>query len=839
MSRQQAKLTANSIDVIYDDMEAIDVASGAVTIIVGSFDRNTADLPPDGFIPEDWDAPGNPQHDIQMVVGQSLIHNPTGHLWTFVGDERAEGWIDAGHIVGAEGPPGPPGPAGPQGIPGDTGMVGPAGPQGPQGDEGPEGPEGPTGPQGPQGVQGVQGPAGPTGPTGPTGPQGDEGAQGPMGPAGPQGDPGVEGPTGPQGPIGLTGPEGPQGETGAQGDPGVEGPTGPQGPMGPTGPHGDPGPQGPQGIQGETGAAAVIVGEFHNRQPSELPPSGFIPQDWDGPGNPQKDIQVTLGQALIHSSDGHLYSFVGEEKAEGWIDAGHIVGAQGEQGIQGPAGAEGPVGPQGPTGPEGPTGPQGNEGATGPKGDQGVQGVQGPVGPSGPTGPQGDEGATGPQGPIGPEGPQGEPGPSVFDSGQAPPSTAVDPVEWRTNGTRMFRFAKKTSDDGRWPDYLALEVFIDGEQSPVGANELLTVQRGAVDGTVGEPSVQWAAGSFDVTRQTGNLSSQFEAKAGNLWQYFNVSPASNYWMQSIGHGGVQRYRVQTGGGGNTYLITGYADDGTTATGTLTVERTGGILRWETGTQAAASFLLESPGEYPTYVYQVAPTGHGHYHSYHIGGSSNAMRKFLIQVQDASYNLLAADDSGNPFAGRKGFGIEREQGRMSLGRSTVAADPALTVANKGYVDAGLPSIYTTWSITSGWSGGTMTKLSLAFVSYPGVNGSSLNCDDWFYDLATGKTYFRVRQNGMYLMTGAMGWSWSGDVYRFAITGVFRATADQYIEFGEWLSEPQGGSSVFRCFGYPFAQGVAQSHVMGGVILPTGIGGSPTQMGAELTFTRIGN
>ena len=424
MSRQQAKLTANSIDVIYDDMEAIVLdPSAPVTIIVGSFDRNPAELPPDGFIPEDWDKPGNPARDVQMEIGHSLIFNPNGHLWTFVGDEKAEGWIDAGKITGPPGPEGPEGPPGPQGIQGEQGLVGPTGAQGPTG------PTGPTGPQGPQGDEGIEGPQGPQGP------QGEEGVQGP------QGVQGAEGPTGPAGPTGAQGPEGPEGPVGPEGPQGDQGPAGAQGQTGPVGPEGPKGDQGDQGPAGETGAAAVIVGAF-TRNPNELPPSGLIPADWDSPGNPAHDIQMKLGQAIVHTPSGHLWSFVGDEKAEGWVDAGHIVGPQGEQGEvgpQGPQGIQGTVGPQGPQGeegPAGPLGPQGDQGPTGatgptgpegPQGDPGVQGVQGERGPQGIQGPQGIEGpeglpgetgATGATGPQGPKGDQGETGPQGPEGAQ-------------------------------------------------------------------------------------------------------------------------------------------------------------------------------------------------------------------------------------------------------------------------------------------------------------------------------------------------------------------------------------------------------------------------------------
>ena len=100
-----------------------------------------------------------------------------------------------------------------------------------------------------------------------------------------------------------------------------------------------------------------------------------------GGGKSVTDAQVNEdGDLIITLSDGTT------------INAGHVVGAEGEQG---PAGLKGDTGEQGPQGPKGDTGAQGLQG---PKGDQGEQGIQGPQGP------KGDTGDTGPQGPAGADG---------------------------------------------------------------------------------------------------------------------------------------------------------------------------------------------------------------------------------------------------------------------------------------------------------------------------------------------------------------------------------------------------------------------------------------------------
>jgi hypothetical protein len=141
-------------------------------------------------------------------------------------------------------------------------------------------------------------------------------------------------------------------------------------------------------------------------------------------------------------------------------------------------------------------------------------------------------------------------------------------------------------------------------------------------------------------------------------------------------------------GAATYSIAGYADDGTTVWTRLEVPRTGNpILRWSTTAEMdmPAEFQIETKGPKWTTLSQVCQVGSGHYHNFHIGDSSNATRKFVIQVQDSGYNLFACDDTGNPFADRKGFGIARSDGRMTLGRATVPTDLALTVATKDYAD----------------------------------------------------------------------------------------------------------------------------------------------------------
>jgi hypothetical protein len=71
----------------------------------------------------------------------------------------------------------------------------------------------------------------------------------------------------------------------------------------------------------------------------------------------------------------HIYSW--NEELGSWIDAGEIVGPQGDTGERGPVG---PIGPTGAAGAKGDTGDQGIQG------EQGIQGIKGDTGSSGTSG---------------------------------------------------------------------------------------------------------------------------------------------------------------------------------------------------------------------------------------------------------------------------------------------------------------------------------------------------------------------------------------------------------------------------------------------------------------------
>jgi collagen type VII alpha len=258
---------------------------------------------------------------------------------------------------------------------------------------------------------------------------------------------------------------------------GATGATGPTGATGVTGATGQSitGPTGPTGDTGAAGQTANLKGDFTNRLPSELPSTGLIPKDFDGPGNPPVDFQMQIKDALLYNGTGdpvhtgciYIFEGAGGLEVTGWINAGRIVGPTGATGA---TGATGPTGATGAsiTGATGPTGLQGVTGATGATGDTGPvsKGLQykGQVNTVGDlpvagvvdgdsytvkadnhlyiwdsnkwtdngsvsVGPKGDTGATGPTGPAstlpGPQGVTGPTGPTGLQSTLPGPTGAT------------------------------------------------------------------------------------------------------------------------------------------------------------------------------------------------------------------------------------------------------------------------------------------------------------------------------------------------------------------------------------------------------------------------------
>lgn len=363
-----------------------------------------------GGAPPHWSTTGAAQTFLQ---GQGVGNDP---IWTPIA--------------------GIPGPQGPAGTPGVSGPPGATGPQGLQGLQGSQGPQGSTGPPGqattivgffsfkapsqlpttgliPANWDSAGNPPAPvqltvgqalmytvnshvwgyvgTGYTaagwvdlgqtlGIQGPAGAQGGQGPQGPAGSRGPTGFQGSTGVQGNPGPTGPQGPQGVPGPQGGVGTQGVAGPQGQQGTAG------LQGQQGAQGAPAQSVIVVGSFTVQTPASLPPSGFLPINWDSVGNPPTNVQMLLGEGLVHTTDSSIWLYVGTSvAAAGWANVGNSQGPPGPQGAQGNPGVQGPAGSTGPAGVAGPPGPGGATGSTGPAGPAGATGATGAAGPAGPT----------------------------------------------------------------------------------------------------------------------------------------------------------------------------------------------------------------------------------------------------------------------------------------------------------------------------------------------------------------------------------------------------------------------------------------------------------------------
>lgn len=118
---------------------------GQSAIIVGQFgaSQTPSSLPPNGVIPQDWDAVGSPPSQLTMQPGQALFYTVDSHIWVYVGTGMtAAGWTDLGANQGPQGPIGATGAQGPQGIQGIQGVTGATGANG--ADSTVPGPPGPT-----------------------------------------------------------------------------------------------------------------------------------------------------------------------------------------------------------------------------------------------------------------------------------------------------------------------------------------------------------------------------------------------------------------------------------------------------------------------------------------------------------------------------------------------------------------------------------------------------------------------------------------------------------------------------------------------------------------------
>src|SRR6476619_6934899 len=95
---------------------------------------------------------------------------------------------------------------------------------------------------------------------------------------------------------------------------------------------GESGPTGPSGPTGSMGVSTVVIGSFTNHLPSELPPTGALPADWDNPGDPA--YQMEPGESLFYEpvdiadpAYGDLWQFVTTNlEPSGWLNVGRIAG---------------------------------------------------------------------------------------------------------------------------------------------------------------------------------------------------------------------------------------------------------------------------------------------------------------------------------------------------------------------------------------------------------------------------------------------------------------------------------------------------------------------------------
>jgi len=196
----------------------------------------------------------------------------------------------------------------------------------------------------------------------------------------------------------LSGPTGLQGSTGAQGVQGTTGTNGTNGAQGTSGSNGAQGTSGTNGAQGTTGTKGTdgssvrIIGST-----STATTLAFT----------AVDPSPTIGDGIIVSSSGHLWTYTGSGPVNGFADVGNVTGPQGAQGASGSQGAVGNNGVQGTTGSQGTVGNTGNQGTAGNNGNNGAQGT---TGSQGTAGSQGVNGSTGVQGTAGNNGNNGAQG---------------------------------------------------------------------------------------------------------------------------------------------------------------------------------------------------------------------------------------------------------------------------------------------------------------------------------------------------------------------------------------------------------------------------------------------
>ena len=167
------------------------------------------------------------------------------------------------------------------------------------------------------------------------------------------------------------------------------------------------------------------------------------------------------------------------------INAGKVIGPQGERGLQGDPG---------------PQGPRGFTGATGPAGPQGVQGPIGLRGEVGPVGPRGEVGPVGPQGIQGIQGPAGKDGTSLHITDIYSTLGELTAAYPSGDGENMYMIMADgncyiwSDKEGGWTSVGALQ----GPEGPMGPQGIPGVQ-----GEVGPAGPQGTQGIQGIQGEKG------------------------------------------------------------------------------------------------------------------------------------------------------------------------------------------------------------------------------------------------------------------------------------------------------------------------------------------------
>ena len=179
---------------------------------------------------------------------------------------------------------------------------------------------------------------------------------------------------------------------------------------------GDPGERGQNGSHGQVTKVVFVA---QNKSPANLN-GDIIPKDWDQEGSPKTNLKVNIGESVVDSSNGSIWTYSSANKQGGWSKIGSISkelhtvsaprGLKGDPGEKGDGGSHGRDGVKGERGATGLPGKGGADGTDGTNGLHGPKGSRGPDGPRGLKGVEGENGLKGEQGIPGRDGFRGEKG---------------------------------------------------------------------------------------------------------------------------------------------------------------------------------------------------------------------------------------------------------------------------------------------------------------------------------------------------------------------------------------------------------------------------------------------